>query len=154
MIARKEKLIMRHELEDKLVAKYPKWFNVKGNIQHTLMPFGFEHEDGWFDLLMRLCEKLEPLVKAVEEEFSGDKIMSHFEVLQVKEKFGGLRFYTNWSTDEIFKIINEAENESYSICEVCGAPGKCMNRSSWLKTVCQQHADEIGYKEIKKRDEE
>jgi transposase len=30
------------------------------------MPRGFEHDDGWFDILWRLCEDLEPLVASVE----------------------------------------------------------------------------------------
>jgi hypothetical protein len=54
------------------------------------MPRGFEHGDGWFDILWRLCVDLEPLVAEFEQETE-----SQFEVLQVKEKFGGLRFYVN-----------------------------------------------------------
>ncbi len=48
------------------------------------MPRGFTHEDGWFDILWRLCVDLEPLVTELERA-GGPK----FEVLQVKEKFGG-----------------------------------------------------------------
>jgi hypothetical protein len=38
------------------------WFNTGGDIRYTAMPRGFEHGDGWFDILWRLCEDLEPLV--------------------------------------------------------------------------------------------
>jgi hypothetical protein len=124
---------MNKDLENKLVAKYPRWFDVNGNIQRTLMPFGFDHDDGWYGLLERLCEKLKPL--------AGDS----FEVLQVKEKFGGLRFYVIHSTAEMDRIIADAENESFTICEVCGAPGKCMVRGYWLQTLCPGHADELGF---------
>jgi len=41
---------------------------------------GFAHEDGWFDILWRFCEDLEPLVAAFEHE-SGFQ----FELLQAKE---------------------------------------------------------------------
>lgn len=79
---------MRKELEQRLVERYPTWFNTTGDIRHTLMPRGFTHDDGWFDILWRLCGDLEPLVAQFEKETG-----LHFEVLQVKEKFGGLRFY-------------------------------------------------------------
>jgi len=61
---------------------------------------------------------------------------------QVKEKFGGLRFYiggdSGASIDKINKIearIVAAENESYTICEDCGAPGE-PRKSSWIRTLC------------------
>jgi hypothetical protein len=57
------------------------------------MPDGFVHGVGWFEIVWRLCEDLEPLV--VEAESATGQA---FEVLQVKEKFGGLRFYANYTT--------------------------------------------------------
>ncbi len=74
---------MRKELEQRLVERWTRWFNVGGDFRHTSMPRGFTHADGWFDILWRLCEDLEPLVAKFEQE-SGRQ----FEVLQVKEKFG------------------------------------------------------------------
>src|SRR5882762_3795725 len=50
------------------------------DVRLTLMSLGFLHGDGWFDILWRLCEDVEPLV-AEFEEGSG----RCFEVLQVKE---------------------------------------------------------------------
>jgi hypothetical protein len=46
---------MRKELEQKLVERWPTWFNTAGDIKHTLMPRGFTHDDGWFDILWRVC---------------------------------------------------------------------------------------------------
>jgi hypothetical protein len=89
---------MNKALEQKLTERWPTWFNTKGDIRHTLMPWGFTHDDGWFDILWRLCEDLEPLV-AEFEAAGGPK----FEVLQVKEKFGGLRFYVNCRRNEAIR---------------------------------------------------
>ena len=76
------------------------------------MPRGFTHDDGWFDLLWRLCEDLEPLV-AEFAAAGGPK----FEVLQVKEKFGGLRFYVNCRRNEaIRQRIGIAADESFLTC--------------------------------------
>jgi len=59
------------------------------------------------------------------------------QVEQIKEKFGGLRFYTKgYGSKEIRNIICEAENKSYTICESCGRPGK-LNKKDWWVTVCK-----------------
>jgi hypothetical protein len=60
------------------------------------------------------------------------------EVAQVKEKFGGLRFYIGAASQEVHDRIHEAENESYKTCEVCGAPGKLTNHG-WIRTLCEAH---------------
>lgn len=110
--------------------------------------FGFECDDGWHDLLDELMGRVQKLDK--------DKSV---RVLQVKEKFGGLRFYYSGGgirvdiiglgsigtgpdkeEDPIFDLINEYEHKSYGVCEVCGQPGKlCQSDSLWLKTVCKEH---------------
>jgi hypothetical protein len=124
---------MTTELEQKLVERWPTWFNVNGDLRHTLMPLGFVHGDGWFPLLWRLCEDLEPLVAKAEKE-SGNP----FGVLQVKEKFGTLRFYVSQHTDEIDERINSAQEESSRTCEICGQLGSLAN----FKTRCAEHAQE------------
>jgi len=80
---------MKRELEQRLCERWPTWFNLEGAPRPRLMPFGFEHGDGWFDLVWTLCERLETVVAAVETDTGRS-----FHVLQVKEKFGGLRFYS------------------------------------------------------------
>jgi len=126
---------MRKELEHRLVERWPTWFNTGGDIKHTLMPRGFAHDDGWFDILWRLCKDLEPLVARLEQE-----IGCQFEVLQVKEKFGGLRFYVNcrWNV-AVRESIDVAIQESFHTCEVCGQPGK-LREIGLIKTLCDEHA--------------
>ena len=130
---------MRKELEQRLVERYPTWFNIGGDIRYTAMPRGFTHGDGWFDILWRLCEDLEPLV-AEFERTSGLK----FEVLQVKEKFGGLRFYVNCRRNEaIGERIGAAMQESFRTCEVCGQPGRLWE-GRWIRTLCDEHGSSHG----------
>ena len=61
-------------------------------------------------------------------------------VTQVKEKFGGLRFYINGGTAEYNRIVHRCESESFKVCESCGEPGAPMtpdgNPHGWIKTVC------------------
>jgi hypothetical protein len=133
---------MHKVLEQKMVERWPTWFNTGGDIRHTAMPRGFTHDDGWFDILWRLCEDLEPLVAEFEQETG-----SQFEVLQVKEKFGGLRFYVNCRrNDAIRQRILAAIEESFHTCEICGQPGK-LREDSWIKTLCDLHDGAQGEQE-------
>ena len=54
---------------------------------------------------------------------------------QIKEKYGALRFYMTGETDEMFAIINKAEEQSSVTCENCGKKGKLRGRG-WLYTRC------------------
>lgn len=68
-----------------------------------------------------------------------------FTVQQVKEKFGGLRFYYESGAedmavrDTMAELVLAAEKESYSLCQVCGAPGE-LRSGNWLSTLCGEHA--------------
>lgn len=56
-------------------------------------------------------------------------------VVQVKEKFGGLRFYVDSATEGYFELIDEVEVVSFSVCEWCGKLGELRMRG-WMKTLC------------------
>jgi hypothetical protein len=124
---------MRRELEQKLVEHWPSWFHVTGNRRETRMTDGFAYGDGWFNIVWRLCEDLEPLVAETEKATERP-----FEVLQVKQKLDGLRFYVNHATHAIQKRIEAAELESVRTCEVCGKPGK-RREGDCIRTACDEH---------------
>ena len=51
---------MNKELTNKLFDKYPKIFAQKNlPMSESLVCFGFEHGDGWYDILDNLCEKIQ-----------------------------------------------------------------------------------------------
>jgi len=72
----------------------------------------------------------------------------NYEVYQVKEKFGELRFYTNlpfWEEGEspslAARAILEAERLSCITCEICGDPGvKGKISGVLLRVLCEQCA--------------
>ncbi|MGB8478936.1 MAG: hypothetical protein WCE63_08855, partial [Acidobacteriaceae bacterium] len=82
------------------------------------------------------CEDLEPLVAEYESETG-----HQFKVVQVKEKFGGLRFYVEDANEVIRQRIELAEMESFDTCEVCGKPGR-RRSGGWIQTQCDEHANE------------
>lgn len=63
------------------------------------------------------------------------------QVVQVKEKFGGLRIYTDKSPKYIWDLIADIETKSYKTCEVCGKRGK-PREGGWIKTLCNEHSEE------------
>lgn len=94
----------------------------------------FECGKGWYPLIKELIEDLIAM--------GWDK-----KICQVKEKFGGLRFYINSGSDEIHDRISKAENDSYEICERTGKPGKLRQDLGWWKTLCDEEYQKI----LKKR---
>lgn len=65
--------------------------------------------------------------------------------IQVKEKFGTLRFYVNNATDEQFEAISFAESLSSRICEMCGAMKDAQTyREGWHRTLCASCAEKDG----------
>lgn len=56
-------------------------------------------------------------------------------ITQVKEKFGGLRFYIGAASEAVWKRISQACQESYKTCMVCGEPGE-LRESGWWTTQC------------------
>ena len=127
---------MRKDLEQELAERWPSWFDINGDPRNTLMLFGFQCGDGWFGLVWRLCERLEPLVAELERR-TGER----FEVIEVKQKMGGLRFYTSHRKEAaILECIEAAQEESFRTCEVCGQPGRRRTVRGWIFPACDKHA--------------
>jgi hypothetical protein len=124
---------MSPALEQKIVARWTDWFHMHGDLRRTLMPYGLQCGDGWFDLVWRLCERLEPVVSELNEVLPDD---DRFEVLEVKQKMGTLRFYVSHHSAAIDAEIEATRLESLRTCEYCGRPGSLRNTDGWLATLC------------------
>lgn len=122
---------MRQELDEGLVRDFPNLFTDRNApMNATCMCWGFECGDGWEPIVRDLSAGLEALILELPESERGD-----YRAMQVKEKFGGLRFYMTMSTDEMQALIDDAERKSYETCEACGQPG-CVRRGSWIVVRC------------------
>jgi hypothetical protein len=104
---------------------------------------------GWIPLIVELDARL-------------SELDPNYRIEQIKEKFGLLRYYATPSTgsgraydqtlgqslivneeaaalnDNLHALIHEAENQSGTICEICGEPGKLIGEH-WLKVRCEEH---------------
>lgn len=90
----------------------------------------FDVDNGWFQLIKELIEDLIAL--------GWDK-----QTCQVKEKFGGLRFYINAGGNDIYDRISKAEKDSYEICERTGRSGKLRTDIGWYQTLCDEEYEKV-----------
>ena len=135
---------MKPELQNKLYEKYPQIFCQKDlSMQETCMCWGIDVEEGWYNILNTLCSIIQQHIDYINGLDENSRKMRtgnkeqifQVEASQVKEKFGGLRFYYDGGDNYIEGAVRMAENMSYVTCELCGAPGK-PNESGWIQTFC------------------
>lgn len=125
---------------DALIQKYPKLYaesydvyvgpgwlvileSLSAQIQHHI-----DHTNSYIERFGHTLKyPLEPVEQAV--------------VLQVKEKFGGLRFYYDGGDSAIAGMVTMAEEWASHTCEECGKPGKSRDLS-WVKTLCDEHYEQ------------
>lgn len=95
--------------------------------------WGFECSDGWFDLLnngLSLVSAWCDITPACPQ----------VTVLEVKEKFGGLRIYYEGGDDFVKGVFNFAETMSVNICAICGS--RVGNRRMhYHHPRCDEHYD-------------
>lgn len=138
---------------DNLVLRYPDLMKKSNEIDFSI-------GEGWYNIIDVLCGFISrdvaqaryelnyalehpdsKYIKPIPElEARLQKAIENLPVIvQVKEKFGGLRFYTEGGSSDHRLAIGFAEAMSVRTCEVCGSPGKPTN-NGWIKTLCPEHA--------------
>ena len=96
-----------------------------------------EFDNGWL-----------PIIEALYD--FDDNLKFNIKILQVKEKFGELRYYTqNMSQNDESTIRNKVrkfcEVMCNLTCELCGHRGNlALAKKSWYKTVCTACNRDIG----------
>jgi hypothetical protein len=139
------------------------------DMRTTAMCWGLECGDGWYNIIDVLCGLLTSDYRQAQSRYDfikdkvdqpqwegSKKIITQEQIdeakvkldeetlkvpvaVQVKEKFGGLRFYVQAATKEHYNYISFAESMSYRTCESCGADGKTYT-DGWHRTLCDIHA--------------
>lgn len=148
---------MREELDKQLVEKYPEIFaNRYADMQTTAMCWGFDHNDGWYNIIDQLCGNIQEHIDWCRNSHAWDirwneehpenqrplrNLVSQVVADQVKEKFGTLRFYYSGGDEYISGFVSMAESMSAVTCETCGNPGRARGQG-WITTLCQKHHDE------------
>lgn len=121
---------MKQEIVKKFQDRF-EWFPMANPLYGKVhIPMYIDCDEGWFDLIWKLCEDIDVIVNR--------ESLTDFRVDQIKEKFGGLRFYVDGANKEVFDLINNAEVKSFKTCEICGKHGSMYVGWGWFKTLCRK----------------
>lgn len=101
---------------------------------------------GWWPIIERLCDNIQSHIDSRAKQviqFPNENYqpVKQVEIRQIKEKFGGLRFYYDGGDDRVYGMVRMAESWASVSCEDCGAPGE-QTGGGWIKTLCPTHAAE------------
>lgn len=110
--------------EQQLKERFPTLFSEIHDINFYCPP-------GWQQIVESVCIQL-----------SNAPGFENVKCVQVKEKFGGLRFYIESDSGEhrdiYFEIIDKAEFESFQTCECCGSKQNVgRTRNGYIETTCE-----------------
>ena len=109
---------------------YPKMFQGKYG--------GFAVGKGWYPIIERLCSSIQ---QHIEWKNKDSEVCPQVVVEQIKEKFGGLRFYYQGGDEYINGLVSMAESWAGIACEECGGIGK-RRGGGWVRTLCDAHETE------------
>lgn len=105
----------KKEIEERLDPEWRKPIN---------LPYAISVEEGWKTIICDLIDRL-------------DRTGIPYKIMQVKEKFGTLRFYVDKEGESggFSQAVEEAMKASEVTCEDCGAPGE-LRGDAWVRTLC------------------
>lgn len=113
---------------------------------------GFCTGSGWWHIIETLCLNIQRHIEGRQKTRAillannpynitiPDEI-PQVVVEQIKEKFGGLRFYYSGGDDTIDGMVRIAEAWASRTCETCGHPGE-LRYGGWVRTLCDYHEEE------------
>jgi len=109
--------------------------------------YGLDAPYGWH----RLIETLHIAIVQIDPDY---------KIQQIKEKFGGLRYYCAYKKDTVTRsLIQTAEARSYKICQICGTENESdkvamSTKGHWYATLCKTCRTEYNYELIPEDDED
>jgi hypothetical protein len=121
------------EFAKRMEERFPKMFEGKYG--------GFAVGAGWWPILEALCANIQSHTDWWNKNHEKHPVVTQVVVEQIKEKFGGLRFYYQGGDEKIQGMVRMAEAWADHSCEECGAPGKSRG-GGWVKTLCDLHEEE------------
>jgi hypothetical protein len=129
------------EFSKRMEETYPKMF---------AEPYGgFAVGAGWWPIIESLCANIQSHTDWWNKNRETRPVVEQVVVEQIKEKFGGLRFYYSGGDDTIAGMVRMAEAWADVACEECGAFGK-RRSGGWIRTLCDHHEAER-QEQMKKR---
>ena len=88
-----------------------------------------DHLQGW----IKQIEACDAILAEIDPDY---------EIAQIKEKFGTLRFYfritegIDYDWRELANLIGELEAQTAHLCQECGCESERQTRKHWITTMC------------------
>lgn len=120
-----------------ILERYP-WLGLRDKpIEEQTWTYLDNIPDGWYNAFgFQMCEEINDALMKLWPAARKD-----FTIIDIKEKYGALRVYTNWATEPINNIINKYKDISARTCVVCGKPAT-MITTNWILPFCAEHGSE------------
>lgn len=93
---------------------------------------------GWWDAFGEMmCDE-------IKKELIRCRFLDEYEIIQIKEKWGMLRWYDNGIPEDckVWDIISNYSTLSENICAVCGRPDVPVMTRGWMIPLCIKHAED------------
>lgn len=119
---------MNHNLENSLKSKFPQLL-----ADMDYLDVG----DGWGSIIENMCFLIQNDYKLKSME---NPLTKQPKFVQIKQKFGGLRAYLEYSSQNEYAnaVIDMAEKMSCCTCEFCGNAGsEPVILRSWITNLCK-----------------
>jgi rubrerythrin len=101
---------------------------------------------GWRESFgIKMCEEIKELL-IKENKFE------EYQVMQIKEKFGELRWYGNYTSPELSKILAKYTELSRMTCMICGNTAKYVY-TPWIYPICDKCSEELEISELQSIEE-
>jgi hypothetical protein len=126
--------------QEQLLQKYPKIFKPYAgnpfNVNWSGLP------DGWIKIVDKLCGSIQDYVDNTYDWINGEKeAKGQVRCSTMKEKYGGLRFYTDSGDDCVEGMIRMAEFLCENTCQDCGSEKNIGKTRGWIYTICKTCAN-------------
>lgn len=129
----------------KLIERFP--FLLPQHRQTGVCPSDFDYgfteldalPDGWRTAFG------EDICKDIMEELVQNNCVDTYRIIQIKEKYGELHWYSQGGTEQIHReIVPKYEKMSRRICIKCGRPATIIS-TGWIAPWCKTCADDYSH---------
>ena len=122
-----------------LITKHPKIFDPALGESYGM---NWDIPDAWIPVVDDLCSAIQQYIDTtVWYKEGGQHKPKQVRCTQMKEKFGGLRFYTIDSDETIEGMIDLATYICSKICEHCGTRENLGKTDGWISICCESCHD-------------
>ncbi|TMV02585.1 hypothetical protein FGK63_20370 [Ruegeria sediminis] len=106
------------------------WTDIEASVKRHM-----ESRPGWIPLVIEVLETIKE-----HADFTGDQPPN---IVEIKQKLGGLRIYTDPSPDHVLSVLERAEIKAESTCEICGNAARVQDFYGYLACRCSWCAHDL-----------